>query len=247
MDEFYTKMAEVADKNNAWSAEQAQKQMDFQERMSSTAHQREVEDLRAAGLNPVLSAHGAGASTPTGSMGGTDTSLVPALVSLAEQSLKSVTNSASSLSNTVDKLTSSGVFEGEVKIKKEQVNDPVVSFVKDVVNAIPDKGNTKIFGIPIKNEAIKEVANQVADVLEDVHVILNNTSGTGKPLVDAVTSATFVAPEYGSSEHVSGASRRHGGNSGKFEKPTSPIFKAVKKVLPSAKSNLVKNNKYLVH
>ncbi len=51
--------------NRAASA-QSQRQMDFQERMSSTAHQREVKDLRAAGLNPILSAN-KGASTPGGS------------------------------------------------------------------------------------------------------------------------------------------------------------------------------------
>jgi len=55
----------AADQNAANSA-QAQRQMDFQERMSNTSWQRGMADMRAAGLNPIFAYKAGGASTPQG-------------------------------------------------------------------------------------------------------------------------------------------------------------------------------------
>jgi len=56
-----------ARENRAWQME-----------MSNTAHQREVGDLKAAGLNPILSAN-SGASTPGGGQAAVTDSIGPAI------------------------------------------------------------------------------------------------------------------------------------------------------------------------
>ena len=74
------------ERRNRAQAKEASKQRDFQSYMSSTAHQRQMQDLKLAGLNPILASTG-GASSPGGAQATVEEVMTPAL-STALQSMR---------------------------------------------------------------------------------------------------------------------------------------------------------------
>lgn len=106
---------------NQASAREASRNRAFQREMSNTSHQREVEDLRAAGLNPILSAN-KGASTPGGSMATQNDVISPAVnTALAAKRNTAEVNNMRATNENIYANTAKTVTEN-AKVKQEIEN-----------------------------------------------------------------------------------------------------------------------------
>lgn len=185
--------------NNAWSAEQAQKQMDFQERMSNTAHQREVADLKAAGLNPILAAQGAGATTPTGSVAEPDRGGTTALMGLLDKLIDSQTaqaNATQSIGSMAASHILSAASNSASGIQAPNENAPVkaitVSAKKNQKGS--DRSGKQTIIIPVNNSKEVETLSNQMTAEQKSAADRRYTYGTAATTAVAALGA-FLAPK----------------------------------------------------
>ena len=106
---------DIAQAANQASAEQAQRQMDFQERMRESQYQTAVRDMQKAGLNPMLAYQQGGAGTPSGAMGQVSTAKIGNAIGSALQGYQTLamTNADLDLKDATTKGTTAQTIKTE--------------------------------------------------------------------------------------------------------------------------------------
>lgn len=152
------------DTNSANQAN-AQAQMDFQERMSNTAYQRQVKDMESAGLNPMLAyMKGGGASTPSGAMATYQSPVSGATQAATSAQIPSSIRSTQATTKQTGAQTDY-LTGPQTELTKSQINqvDTAVSKVKQEIENMP-KGITMGRSVSEWNtEAIRFAVEKVKD------------------------------------------------------------------------------------
>lgn len=148
--DFSARQAEIA---RGYNANQAQKQRTFQRKMSNTAHTREVKDLIRAGLNPILAAGGAGASSPGGAMG----------------SSPSPSGAQANMQDVITPAMNTAVSMERTRAEIDRIEEDTRKLVHETASAFYNQKGANWTAIKAKYEALmSEISWEQAEVMLDI-------------------------------------------------------------------------------
>lgn len=171
---------------NAQTAASAKEQMDFQERMSNTSYQRGMEDMRKAGLNPMLAFMKGGASVPDGARYEAKNEMSQMASGLSDVNLNQVEN-----------------INASTALQTAQAKKALAE--ADLVNAqtaeVQERTPTYAKSIELTDAQISKVKTEVGHILADIDLKgqefakvmaeVNNVIKSGK-LIDAQTEHSLA-------------------------------------------------------
>ncbi len=192
---------------NAYGQYRANKETrNFQTKMSNTAHQRQMRDLKAAGINPMLAGRLGGASTPSYQAGNIGAAAMQGYsqYSSAKQA-QAQTEQAQAQTEQIKKQTEKTVEE--VKILKERhaerwerlfagmSSENVVASVQAVLNNVDvkkvlmqqDMNVTERYNLGLFLKGVREQSSHIRREASGVYAVIN----------DAISGVGWFAPDKG--------------------------------------------------
>ena len=173
----------IAQAANAASAEQAAKQMDFQERMRDTQYQTAVKDMKAAGLNPMLAYTQGGAGTPSGAMGQVSTAKIGNSIGSALAGAQSLSMNEADIG--LKKATTTGTTATTIKTEAETIKTAAdIAYILE---------NTKLNAQQQQNLVVQ--LNKLNQEIENLRVTQGlTTAQTAKTQAETTNIKENIAP-----------------------------------------------------